>query len=127
MEFIDIETNQIISGNDKPIYVNVLGTKYEIIEKQGEDDKNLVDADGYTDYSNRTIVLRIGMGDDMGDPEAVWKRVLRHEITHAFLLESGLDVCSGSTDCWARNEIMVDWIACQMPKIWEAWKSVGAV
>ena len=53
----------------KHIYVNVLGTKYEIITKQGENDKNLEDADGYTDYSNRTIVLRAGMGEDMGDLE----------------------------------------------------------
>ena len=55
------------------------------------------------------------------------KTTLRHEIVHAFLGESGLSANSNETDAWARNEEMVDWIAIQGPKIWKAWKEVGAV
>lgn len=113
--------------SNKKLKVNILGTYYEIIERSGEEDINLVEADGYCDSSNRTIILRKEMGEDMGDHIEVRKRVLRHELTHAMLIESGLDICSGSTDCWARNETMVDWISLQGLKLYEVWKSVDAV
>ena len=51
----------------------------------------------------------------------------RHEIVHAFLLESGLAECSGDTDCWAQNEAMVDWFARQGQKIYAAWLEAGAL
>ena len=38
----------------------------------------------------------------------VGKKVIRHELVHAFLFESGLSVNS-----WADNEEIVDWIAIQ--------------
>ena len=53
------------------------------------------------------------------------KKVLRHEITHAFLYESGLAECSSSN--WATNEEMVDWIARQGLKLYEAWKQAECV
>lgn len=55
------------------------------------------------------------------------KKTLRHEITHAFLFESGLEDNSNEADAWARNEEMVDWIAFQGPKIYAAWQEAGAI
>ena len=52
---------------------------------------------------------------------------MRHEITHAFLNESGLDANASDTDCWAKNEEMVDWFAIQSPKIYKAFNEVGAL
>ena len=45
--------------------------------------------------------------------EELEKKVLRHEIIHAYLGESGLR----SSSEWAENEEMVDWFAIQFPKI----------
>lgn len=47
------------------------------------------------------------------DMDAYFMQVIRHEIVHAFLHESGLD----SNTNWARNEEIVDWIAIQFPKL----------
>ena len=55
------------------------------------------------------------------------KRVLRHEILHAFLFESGLADSSNSADAWAVNEEMVDWFARQSPKIYKVYKELKLV
>ena len=43
--------------------------------------------------------------------------MIRHEIIHAFLYESGMKECSSATQSWVENEEMVDWFAIQIPKI----------
>lgn len=49
-------------------------------------------------------------------------KVCRHEIIHAFLYESGLDV-----ESWARNEEIVDWLALQIPKMVRIFKEVNCL
>lgn len=110
--------------------VNVLGTKYRIIEKLDGIDPKLKENDGYCDTSIKEIVLLIHPDDVMnkGDMRQVRKSILRHEIIHAFLYESGLEVSACTLDdSWATNEEMVDWIALQFPKIFKAFKRVGAL
>lgn len=52
----------------------------------------------------------------------VIKRVLRHELMHAFLYESGLCIEAGAYDgSWACNEEMIDWFAIQSPKIFKLY------
>lgn len=55
------------------------------------------------------------------------KRVIRHEIVHAYLSECGLDLDSAAADHWATNEEMVDWIARLGPKIHNTWKELGVL
>lgn len=56
------------------------------------------------------------------------KQTIRHEIVHAFFDESGLQESGVHfTGSWAINEEMVDWIAIQGPKIYEAWRAAGAL
>jgi len=56
------------------------------------------------------------------------KQILRHEIVHAFLNESGLqDSSHNNHGGWANNEEMVDWIALQFPKMQKAFKEVGCM
>lgn len=50
------------------------------------------------------------------------KSVIRHEIIHAFLYESGLDSCS-----WAANEEMVDFFAMQFPKLLQIFKEADCI
>ena len=105
--------------------INVLGTEYTIRTKKRHKDTLLKSMDGYCDDSVKRIVVSHlePEPDSKHDLEAVWKKVLRHEIIHAFLSESGL----AENRDWAQNEEIVDWIAIQGPKIYKVWKEVGAV
>ena len=106
--------------------VNILGSEWNVKFGNEKEYPNLTNVDGYTDLSIREIVV-----DDMEasqgqigakvDLESYQKQVVRHEIIHAFLLESGLDSNSNSADSWAVNEEMVDWFAIQSPKIFKAF------
>lgn len=57
--------------------------------------------------------------DQMRNLQDYEKKILRHEIIHAFLYESGLDINSHDIDQWARDEEMVDWMAIQFPKMYK--------
>lgn len=106
--------------------VNILGSEWSVKFGNEKEYPNLAEMDGYTDPSTREIVV-----DDMeasqgqigakADLESYQKQVVRHEIIHAFLLESGLDSNSNSADSWAVNEEMVDWFAIQSPKIFKVF------
>lgn len=116
--------------------VNILGTEYEIyIKKYNEEEAfERRKIDGYCDSYTRKIVvcdMTTSKGWEKEEPEtcqAAQKQILRHEIVHAFLSESGLADCSARYEgAWPRNEEMVDWIALQGPKIYEAWKQAGCL
>lgn len=90
--------------------INVLGQIYPIFEDDAEHNDVLKKNDGYIDLGNRFIVL------DKNIPnEKLKQHILKHELVHAFLIESGLD--DQTYDAWAKNEEMIDWIAFQMFKI----------
>lgn len=98
--------------------VTILGTKYIIERRSASDDIKLQEADGYCDTNSKLIVVR--NTDDFKDDintksnlEITEMKVLRHELIHAFLYESGL--CEQSY--WAVNEEMIDYFAIQFPKI----------
>lgn len=101
--------------------INVLGTEYTVNITPQNEDPRLGDIDGYTDTSEKLCVV-----DSMSEAEKdisakgnlknYRRQVMRHEILHAFLYESGLDANS-----WAYNEELVDWIAIQFPKIAKAF------
>lgn len=105
--------------------VNVLGTEYAIvIGRDGLSD----DVDGDCDDTLKRIRI-----DDFSDAhdgpcqkgnlKLQFKKNLRHEITHAFLCESGL----AENSDWAQNEEIVDWIAIQGPKLIKAWTEADAL
>lgn len=110
--------------------LNILGTKYKVVDRLESDDPKLKENDGYCDSSTKEIVLLIYQEDVMnkGDMKQFRNQVLRHEIIHAFLCESGLDASAGvPATGWARNEEMVDWIAIQSPKILKTFKEAGCI
>jgi hypothetical protein len=109
--------------------IKILGTKWTIKCDSEENDPALEGSDGYCDNSIKTIVIRNLEKSQysLKDLEAYTKKVLRHEIVHAFLFESGLAMNSSESESWATNEEMVDWIAIQGPKIYSAWKDASAL
>lgn len=108
--------------------IEILGTEWEIVERSESEDTNLVNCDGYCDWTTKTMVIEREMNGSLGDMEMYIKKVKRHEIVHAFLFESGLGDCAHINDGgWAKDEEMVDWFACQGLKVYEAWKKADAI
>lgn len=108
--------------------VNVLGTEYAVHVVP----EKLLDGvgDGCTDTSIKTILVS-SLKDASKDPgskkdlDEYRRKVLRHELVHAFLYESGLDINTNFVAEWASNEEMVDWFAIQGPKIFKAYSELG--
>lgn len=103
--------------------VNVLGTVYRIKYVPSLDGRG-----GETDFY--TKIIRISEQEDVpaeyktDNLKEMQRNVLRHELIHAFLFESGMDQSSAAHDAWAVNEEMIDWMAIQMPKIMAAYDSI---
>lgn len=106
--------------------VHILGYEWAIEEQTAAENTILAENAGYCDWSIRTIVIRKDMDGNLGNMDTYMRKVIRHEIVHAFLSESGLNECAHESDCWALNEEMVDWIAKMGSAIYKAWDEVGA-
>ena len=106
--------------------VNILGTEYTITRVHN--DPKLENIDGFCDETTKEIVVDNYDGDD-GKPgvkaqlDIQRKKVIRHELVHAFLFECGL----AENSPWAQNEELVDWFALQGPKIYKAWQEADAL
>lgn len=116
--------------------VNILGTDYMILQKQYCDEEAFARRSicGYCNGLTKQIVYcdmstyKCWEYEAPETIEAAQKETLRHEIVHAFFNESGLADNSFIFDgAWAKNEELVDWIALQGPKLWEAWQIAGAL
>lgn len=107
--------------------VHILGTEYKILIIEEGDYRYNREADGWCDTSAKELLLfnYKQSVNSVKDLVAYQKKVLRHEIVHAFLYESGLWGDSCESKCWAKNEEMVDWIAIQEPKLNKAFKEAG--
>ena len=108
--------------------INVLGTNYNIKFKSEEEEERLKENWGFTDFHTKEICVRNDIEKETQDScknlSDYKNKVLRHEIIHAFLYESGLRENSHSCYAWAENEEMVDWIAIQIPKILKVYKEL---
>ena len=107
--------------------VNILGTEYTIFIENEKDQEEFERADGYFDDTVKEIHIAIrepSNHDKLGMID-YRKKVLRHEIIHAFMFESGLDCNAGQyNDAWSRNEEMIDWWAIQFHKIEKVFKEL---
>lgn len=102
--------------------IDVLGTPYRITHASSKEDDQLKTLSGYCITSQKTIVIE---ADKLKDLDYTEQWVLRHELVHAFLHESGLD----KEAPWGNEgeELFVDWIALQLPKMVKAMKEAGAL
>ena len=104
--------------------INVLGTEYNIYRKTEEEDRFLEKCDGYCDKTSKKIVVREFKDGEVEFDNLKWylDKVLRHEIVHAFLIESGL--CENASH---DDEQTVDWIAIQFPKMLKIFKELDII
>ena len=122
---MDINEAQKLINNERK--VNILGSEWIVKEHFEFQDELLSDCDGYCDWATKEIVVSKVNESTLGNPEAYSRKILRHEIVHAFLYESGLSECSSKVEPWALNEEMVDWIARQGQRIYKAWEEADAL
>lgn len=107
---------------------NVLGTEYDIEFQTEYEDKMLQRADGYCDETvNKIVIQTFETSEDEIDRKANMdlykKKVLRHELIHAFMMESGLGCCAEKF----QDEEVVDFFAIQFPKMLECFQEVGCI
>ena len=91
------------------VAINVLGTDYFV---HVGDFPNMENLDGEINYAEKLIYISGKVFN-----EYFLHTVLKHEIIHAFLFESGLSVNSNNVLSWATNEEMIDFFALQYDKI----------
>lgn len=105
--------------------VNVLGTEYSIISSTSEENNKLKNCDGYCDNSVKEIVIDSFEPCEMSKKDLRFQKnkVIRHELIHAFLFESGL----AENSEWAMNEEMVDFFAMQFPKMKRTFEDCGVL
>lgn len=104
--------------------IDVLGTEYTVEQRMKDTDLLLQKMDGYCDKTSKKIVITTEDDDcELANFEVYRKKILRHEIIHAFLFESGLH--ENWTHEMGHDETYVDWIAVQFPKILKAFQKVG--
>ena len=105
--------------------VNILGTEYEVI-MDAPDEMFPEDADGAMDHSVKRIVVAKfeSNRNSIKDLDVYRKKVLRHEVIHAFLFESGLWNNSGNVTAWGQSEEITDWFAIQSPKIMKVFEEL---
>lgn len=108
--------------------ISILGTIYKVIIDVDPDEMP-EGADGCMDQSIRTIKVAKFESDrnSLQNLKSYRNKVLRHEIIHAFLYESGLWNNSSDIMSWATSEEITDWIAIQSPKIFDVFKQVGCL
>ena len=113
----------------KRFTLDILGSKYKIeIAPYGKYYEEFQSVGGWCDFHDKSIVCLDAedYASQIEDtptkkPYKATERILRHEIMHAFMYESGLD---GETD-FARDEVLIDFLAIQMPKIVAVMEKAG--
>lgn len=121
------ETGAVQANRALKSVVHILGIPYKILIIEEGDYRYDKDADGWCDTSVKELLVFNYKQDIDSKRDLVeyQNKVIRHEIIHAFLYESGLDNNSLSGGAWAKNEEMVDWLSIQFPKIFEAFREAG--
>lgn len=100
--------------------IKILGTEYEVLTQTVAENSKLENANGLCEFYTKQIIV-----DDLqpdrttyDNLDAFKRKVLRHEVIHAFLGESGLRN-------YTEDEVLVDWMAVQFPKIAKVFKELG--
>lgn len=109
--------------------LDVLGTEYEIIKTTANEQPRLKNASGYcSSYNNKIYIESELFADESytdedlkNSKQIATKEILRHEIIHAFVKESGL------LNSDINSESVVDYYASQFPKLLEAFRKADAL
>lgn len=104
------------------VWVDILGMKWTVVSENFGNK----DYDGMTDFTTRTIKVRNDNVQEFDNFKELYKRTVRHEVLHAFMIESGLDSNFNHPE-YGHDETFVDWVAIQFPKIMIAYSKLGVL
>ena len=113
----------------KEYVLNILGSEWKLRICKVSEEPLLKDADGVTDRSTKTMIVRAdqdGVEYPLMDYDNYRKEVIRHEIIHAFLYESGLGNELTHPE-YGHDEMQISWYAIQFPKMLEVFKKAEAI
>lgn len=107
---------------------DILGSRWRIVYRDEAEDETLKGKDGYCDRTVKTIVIAKDRGDSgFANHKAYEKEAIRHEVIHAYLIESGLDGNWQHAEQYGHDETMVDWVAMQFPKLYATFKELEII
>ena len=96
--------------------IGILGKEWEVCIVKPEEDARLNDTDGFADWTALKIVIANRMSEgNLEYPYGYLLKVVRHELIHAFMRESGFGECAFAGP--DMEEIWVDWLAIQWYKL----------
>lgn len=120
-EIVDRRNNSEMKSEKESKTIDILGTEYSVIPKKYGD----ADIDGESELFSKVIFLREDNTNKISDFLEVQKSVLRHEVIHAFMYESGLGF-NWTHGCeTGHDETVIDWFAIQSPKIFKVFDQLG--
>ena len=96
--------------------VMILGAVWTVRSATETEEPRLDGVNGFTDWTTRTIYLEKNTQGNLGSIEIYMNQVIKHEVVHAFMFESGLGDAFEHKD-YGQEETIVDWFAFQMGKI----------
>ena len=96
--------------------VRILGAVWTVRSATEAEEPRLEGVNGFTDWTTRTICLEKNTHGNLGSIETYMNKVIKHEVVHAFMFESGLGDSFEHKD-YGQEETIVDWFAFQMGKI----------
>lgn len=105
--------------------VKILGQTWRVKICSMETEPRLKTLSGFTDRTSHFI----GIIDpdekecNLDNPVALVKEIMRHEVIHAYMFESGLGD-SWEHSQYGQDETIVDWIALQFDKMWVTIKDL---
>lgn len=100
--------------------INILGTTYTLSKESHTHNPKLINSNAYTETLSKKIVFEVSSKnlETLENLNVLDRKVLRHEIIHAFLHESGLST-------YGEDEVLTDWLALQFPKIAKVLSELG--
>lgn len=113
---------------DSIYYVNILGATWSVHFENVESNPRYEKHNGWCDNSTKQCHIGFRPKNLMSpeNPYEFYNSIARHEIIHAFLYESGIvNAAIIRTNKWCKDEMMIDWMAAQMPKIYEVFKQLN--
>lgn len=107
--------------------IDILGAEWDIDFVDVQDDPLLKECDGYCDPTIHRIVIGNPCDDwEIKNHAGYLKQVVRHEMIHAFMYESGLGQ-DWEHKQYGQEETVVDWFARQFPKLLKAFEAADAL
>lgn len=116
--------------------IDIMGNEWVIHEKTYEEDPTfeVMQVGGFCEMADHSISvcnMRTFPGYELESKSYIVnlnKSILRHEIIHAYLYESGLATSTHSSQGpWAMDEEIIDWIAIQSPKFLKTFKTLNII